>query len=192
MQEPDFAAGANFVLEIDRAAKEAARTIAVLSADYLKASFTQPEWAAAFARDPTGAKKRLVLIRVKPCEVKGLLRQVVYIDIVGLDIERAGQCILDQLAGKSAGGKAPAAAKAPKGKGRTAKTTRIRQTATAGRDVFQAAGDLNLNKKEVVRPVIPREQQHITEAQAAEIRQRLNELGSVMRKPVAARPMGHG
>lgn len=177
MQDPDFVAGSNFVLEMDRAAKEASRTIVVLSEDYLKASFTQPEWAAAFAGDPTGAKKRLVLIRIKPCEVEGLLRQVVYIDIVGLDIDGARQRILDQVVGKSGGGKAPAAAKKSKPTGVSPKRGQLRQTARAGRDVFQAAGDLSVNKKEVVRPVIPREPYHITEAQAAEIRQRLNELG---------------
>lgn len=177
MQDPDFGAGSNFVLEMDRAAKEAARTIAVLSEDYLKASFTQPEWAAAFAGDPTGAEKRLVLIRVKPCEVKGLLRQVVYIDIVGLDIETARERILEQLDGKSGGGKAPTGAKKPTSKRRVPKPSAIQQTATAGRDVLQAAGDINLNKKEVIRPVIPREPHHITEAQAADIRQRLAELG---------------
>jgi hypothetical protein len=177
MQDPDFAAGSNFVLEMDRAAKEASRTIAVLSEDYLKASFTQPEWAAAFAGDPTGAEKRLVLIRVKPCVVEGLLKQVVYIDIVGLDIESARQRILDLLAGKSARGKALATAKKPKAASRRPKAQLIQQTATAGRDVLQAAGDINLNKKEVLRPVLPREPQHITEAQAAEIRERLNELG---------------
>ena len=31
-------------------------TIAVLSETYLKAEFTQPEWAVAFAQDPTGAR----------------------------------------------------------------------------------------------------------------------------------------
>lgn len=178
MQDPDFAAGSNFVLEMDRAAKEVARTIAVLSEDYLKANFTQSEWAAAFAGDPTGAKRRLATIRVKPCEVTGLLKQIVYIDIVGLDIESARQRILDQLEGKSARGKtgtcAPAAKKA---NARSADPKAVQQTATAGRDVFQAAGDLNLNKKEVVRPVIPREPHHITEAQAAEILGRLKELG---------------
>jgi hypothetical protein len=44
----------NFVLRMQEAAAETDLTIAVLSEDYLKAEFTQPEWAAAFARDPTG------------------------------------------------------------------------------------------------------------------------------------------
>jgi hypothetical protein len=84
-----------------------------------------------------------------------LLRQVVYIDIVGLDIESARQRILDQQDGKSAGGKAPTGAKKPKEETRSPKSTRIEQPATVGRDVFQAAGDLNLNKKEIVRRVNP-------------------------------------
>ncbi|MBS0657732.1 MAG: toll/interleukin-1 receptor domain-containing protein [Verrucomicrobia bacterium] len=177
MQDPDFSVGSNFVLEMDRAAKESRRTIAVLSADYLKSSYTQPEWAAAFAGDPTGAQRRLVTIRVKPCELTGLLQQVVYVDIVGLDIESARQRILDQLDGGSVGGLTNGALKPVRKKPQNSKPKSVQQTANAGRDVFQAAGDLNVNKKEVVRPVIPREPHHITEAQAAEIRQRLNELG---------------
>jgi len=52
----DFRAGSNFVLAMDKAAREATRTVAVLSPDYLAAEFTKPEWAAAFAQDPTGEK----------------------------------------------------------------------------------------------------------------------------------------
>jgi len=50
LQAWDFRPGSNFVLDVQRAATEAERTIAVLSPDYLSARFTQPEWAAAFAR----------------------------------------------------------------------------------------------------------------------------------------------
>lgn len=177
MQEPDFQPGSNFVLEMDRAAKEATRTIGVLSKDYLEARFTQPEWAEAFAKDPTGTNRLLVLVRVKPCEAAGLLRQVVHIDIVGLDIESARRQILDQLAGKSGGDTAAKSPKNPASKSRAKKVTLIEQSVTAGRDVFQAGGDINVNKKEVVRPIIPREPHHITERQAAEIRARLTELG---------------
>jgi hypothetical protein len=51
IQASDFGPGANFVLEMDRATREAERTIAVLSPDYLTALFTHPEWAATFAKD---------------------------------------------------------------------------------------------------------------------------------------------
>lgn len=175
MQEPDFEAGSNFVLEMDRAAKEASRTIGVLSEEYLTSRFVQPEWAAAFASDPTGKERRLALIRVKPCQLQGLLRQIVFIDIVGLDIETARTRIIDQLAGNPT---PTASMDAKPVKTRTRKPpARVEQTAIASGDVFQAGGDLSINRKQIVRPVIPREPHHITEEQAAEIRQRLTELG---------------
>ena len=83
IQASDFGPGANFVLEMDRATREAERTIAVLSPDYLTALFTHPEWAAAFAGDPTGKKRKLIPVRVRECQPEGLLAQIVYIDLVG-------------------------------------------------------------------------------------------------------------
>ena len=70
---------------MDTAAKQATRTIAVLSPDYFTSQFTFPEWAAAFKRDPTGGKGLLLPVRVRPCDVEGLLGQVVYIDLVDQD-----------------------------------------------------------------------------------------------------------
>jgi uncharacterized protein YndB with AHSA1/START domain len=54
IQAWDFRPGGNFVLQMQQAASEAERTIAVVSPHYLKSLYTQPEWAAAFAQDPTG------------------------------------------------------------------------------------------------------------------------------------------
>src|SRR5438093_9160503 len=85
IQAWDFRPGANFVVEMQRAAAESRRTIAVLSPDYLDARFTQPEWAAAFAQDPTGEQGLLLPVRVRECELHGLLPQIVYVDLVGLD-----------------------------------------------------------------------------------------------------------
>jgi tetratricopeptide (TPR) repeat protein len=95
LQAWDFRPGSNFVLEMQRAAADAARTVAVLSPDYLTSRFTQPEWAAAFAQDPTGKKGTLVPVRVRECDLKGLLPQIIYIDLVGLDEEAAKQALLD-------------------------------------------------------------------------------------------------
>jgi TIR domain len=89
VQDWDFGAGKNFVLEMQAATTNARRTIAVLSPDFLKSAYTAPEWAAAFAQDPTGAKRKLVPVRVRDCKPTGLLSQVVYIDLVGLDEEAA-------------------------------------------------------------------------------------------------------
>jgi hypothetical protein len=60
LQAWDFVPGSNFVLEMDKAAQQAKRTIAVLSPSYLAASFPQPEWGSAFAGDPSGAERKLV------------------------------------------------------------------------------------------------------------------------------------
>ncbi len=99
LQSQDFHAGSNFVLEMDRAAKETRRTLAVLSSRYLAASFTHPEWAAAFARDPKGLQRLLIPVRIDTCEPTGLLAAVVYIDLVGLAEEAAKTRFLEGIRG---------------------------------------------------------------------------------------------
>lgn len=91
IQAWDFRPGSNFVLGMDKAAD---RTIAVLSPDYLTALYTQPEWAAAFAQDPTGEKQTLVPVRVRGCKLDGLLAQIVYIDLVGTNRFQAREVVL--------------------------------------------------------------------------------------------------
>jgi len=102
LQAWDFAAGSNFVLEMDRAAGQASRTIAVLSPDYLKSQFAAPEWTAAFVKDPEGFGRLLVPVRVYECRIDGLLESVVYIDIVGVDELEARRRLLNGLRGKRA------------------------------------------------------------------------------------------
>lgn len=101
IQAWDFGPGENFVLAMHRAASEAKRTIAVLSPDYLQAKFTAPEWAAAFVQDPTGEQRLLIPVRVKPVQLFGLLKPIVYIDLVGMkDESEAAKRLLDGVAGK--------------------------------------------------------------------------------------------
>ena len=85
----DIRPGANFVMVMQQATLRAHYTIAVLSPDYLAASFTQPEWAAAFAQDPLGEKGLLIPIRVRECDLAGLLPQIVYIDLDGVEHGRS-------------------------------------------------------------------------------------------------------
>jgi nucleoside phosphorylase len=94
VQAWDFRPGANFVLEMQRAAASAQRTIAVLSPEYLTSGFTQPEWAAAFARDPGGTHGYLLPVRVRPCALEGLLPQIIYVDLVDLDESAARRALL--------------------------------------------------------------------------------------------------
>ncbi len=97
IQKWDFAAGGNFVLEMDKAARQCDRTIAVLSPNYFVSSFTPSEWANAFASDPTGNKRQLVPVRVAECDIEGLLRQIVYIDLVGLEEGAARERLLARM-----------------------------------------------------------------------------------------------
>lgn len=95
IQAWDFRPGSNFVLEMQHAASQATRTIAVLSPNFLASRFTQPEWAAAFAQDPTGEKGTLVPVRVRDFEPPGFFKTINYINLVGADEATAKQKLLD-------------------------------------------------------------------------------------------------
>jgi TIR domain/Effector-associated domain 9 len=97
VQAWDFRPGGNFVLDMQRAAAESQKTIAVLSESYLKSSYTQPEWAAAFASDPQSLERKLVPVRVKECKPEGMLRSIVYIDLVDVSEAEAKQRLLEGL-----------------------------------------------------------------------------------------------
>ncbi|WBH18190.1 toll/interleukin-1 receptor domain-containing protein [Sphingomonas radiodurans] len=104
--------GANFVHEMQRASAACERTIAVLSPDYLASMFTQAEWGAAFAADPVGSGRKLVPVRVRMCEPPGLLKSIVYCDLLGLTEELARAKLLRDV---SAGPRRPEAAVFPAG-----------------------------------------------------------------------------
>jgi TIR domain/Effector-associated domain 9 len=97
IQAWDFRPGGNFVLDMQRAAVECKRTIAVLSETYLKSAFTQPEWAAAFVGDPQSIDRKLLPVKVKNCKPDGLLGPIVYVDLVGRSAVEAKQALLDAL-----------------------------------------------------------------------------------------------
>ena len=94
IQEWDFRPGNNFVLEMDKATTESSHTILVLSPNFLKSKFCQPEWAAAFAKDPTGTKRQIIPIRVQPCCIDGLLTSIIHINLVDLDQIKAKEELL--------------------------------------------------------------------------------------------------
>ena len=71
----------------------------MLSASYVNAAYTHPEWASALARDPTGDKRILLPIRVQECTLTGLLAQVVHVDLVGLTEVEAKSRLLSQVQG---------------------------------------------------------------------------------------------
>ncbi|AXA96852.1 toll/interleukin-1 receptor domain-containing protein [Microbacterium sp. PM5] len=94
IQAWDFRPGTNFVLEMDRAAGTAKRTLVVLSPNFMASRFTQPEWAAAFAKDPTGINRTILPVLVAPTETGGLLDQIVHINLLNLSTEDAAAALI--------------------------------------------------------------------------------------------------
>ena len=83
IQAWDFITGSNFVHEMQKGTR-ANRTLLVLSPDYLTSKFTQAEWYAAFAQDPTGEDRKVFAIKVRECHPEGLLSSIIWLNFVGL------------------------------------------------------------------------------------------------------------
>lgn len=97
IQEWDFVAGSNFAFEMDKATKGYKRTIAVLSPDYLNSKFASAEWMQRFAEDPVGENRLLIPVRVRECELTGLLSTIVHVDLVGLGKEEAVRDLIEKI-----------------------------------------------------------------------------------------------
>jgi len=179
MQEADFRPGGNFVLEMDKAATSATRTIAVLSPDFLSSSFTPSEWAAAFARDPKGEHSTLIPVRVRECELTGLLAQIIHIDLVGLDAESAHHRFLSGIH-YALDGQPPTTAASPPRKRRTRSKRNAPKTQTIhGDGNIQVGGDAVFTQTHTVRNTVTPRPTDITEEQHYEIKQQIHELAKI-------------
>jgi tetratricopeptide (TPR) repeat protein len=89
VQVLDIRPGQDFMHEMQQAATQAARTIAVVSPSYLASPFGEAEWRTAFANDPSGARRRLIPVRITADGPTGLLTTRAYIDLVGCDADTA-------------------------------------------------------------------------------------------------------
>jgi hypothetical protein len=76
------------------AAQRVGHTLAVLSPAYLDSEFGGAEWRPAFAADPSGEGRQLILVRVVECRPEGLLKTRVYVDLVGLGERDAAAALL--------------------------------------------------------------------------------------------------
>lgn len=85
IQAWDFEAGNNFILEMHNAIKDSGKIILVLSENYLNSEYCQAEWSAFFNTDPSGKMKNLLPIRISDVKPNGLLSNIVYIDLFGLN-----------------------------------------------------------------------------------------------------------
>ncbi|WP_239309715.1 toll/interleukin-1 receptor domain-containing protein [Frankia sp. Cj3] len=81
VQAWDLVPGTNFVVGMQNGVTRAARTVAVLSEAYGRSQFGTAEWQAAWAADPAGIARRLLVVRVEDCPRPGILGQVVSFDV---------------------------------------------------------------------------------------------------------------
>ncbi|MBI4681008.1 MAG: toll/interleukin-1 receptor domain-containing protein [Nitrospirae bacterium] len=96
----DWGPGNNFILEMQKATELCQHTIIVLSPHFLDSEYTQPEWAQAFAQDPTGENRLLIPVRVANCELNGFFKPLVYIDFLEAppsDKQERREYLIDKL-----------------------------------------------------------------------------------------------
>ena len=97
LQSYDYWARSSMILEMFAVSAIADATIALLSPDFLAESLDRPEWQAAQAQDPDASLGILIPVRVRECDVEGVLPDVDYIDLVGLAESQAGETILSKI-----------------------------------------------------------------------------------------------
>ena len=97
IQAWDFVSGTNWVQSMQAGTRDAARTIAVLSGEYLTSVFGGAEWQAAWASDPAGTGRKLLTVRVADCNRPGLLATVVGVDLFGLSETAAKARLRDMV-----------------------------------------------------------------------------------------------
>ncbi|WP_142388670.1 toll/interleukin-1 receptor domain-containing protein, partial [Bacillus thuringiensis] len=85
----------NFAVLMHQAASKSRHTLALVSNNYLGSQFTLAEWISAFADDPTGERQKLIPIRIEDIKLEGLLKAILYIDLVGKGHEEAAAAILE-------------------------------------------------------------------------------------------------
>ncbi len=84
IQAWDMVPGANWINSMQEGVQRAARTIALLSPEYLSSMYGSVEWQAAWRDDPLGEQRKLIPLRVVECERPGLLGSIVSVDLFGL------------------------------------------------------------------------------------------------------------
>ncbi|MBN2444758.1 MAG: toll/interleukin-1 receptor domain-containing protein, partial [Spirochaetales bacterium] len=93
----DWHAGDNFIAKMHHAIENASYTLIVLSSAYFSSVYTETEWTSVFAKAITGSGQNPVMVRIEDIQPPGLLASRLYIDLVGLDDEKASEQLLGGL-----------------------------------------------------------------------------------------------
>ena len=72
----------SFMGQMQAALESGARTIALLSPNYLASDYCAAEWQSVLAGDPLNKQSRLIVLRIVECEPTGLLKALAYWDLV--------------------------------------------------------------------------------------------------------------
>ena len=104
VQAWDSGPGTNRVHDLRAGTRDAARTIAVLSGDYLTSVYGGAEWQAAWAGDPEGTGRKLLTVRVADCDGPAL-RPAGRADLFGLS-EGTAMARLRLMASEAIAGRA--------------------------------------------------------------------------------------
>ena len=83
IQDWDFKNRA-FMERMHAALTSGARTIALLSPDYLTRDHCAAEWQNTIADDPLNRQSRLIVLRIRPCDPVGLLKSLAFWNLVPL------------------------------------------------------------------------------------------------------------
>jgi tetratricopeptide (TPR) repeat protein len=83
LQDDDFKPGHSFIYQMKLAMDRADHVIALISPQYLAKEFTLKELCSAIADDALGVKRLFIPVRVAPCEIPRLIKDIIYIDFVG-------------------------------------------------------------------------------------------------------------
>jgi hypothetical protein len=121
VQAWDFVPGTNWIQMMQDGVSNSERVIIVMSSDYLASSvFGAAEWQAVWAKDPTGAQRRVLPVRVARCERPGLLTGIVGVDLFDITEPQAHQRLHDAIDHALVGRAKPLTAPAfPAASGRT-------------------------------------------------------------------------
>ena len=174
-QPQDFVPGSNFVSEMHSALQRAQRVIAIVSPAFLDAPFPESEWTAAFARDPVGRNRTLILVRIYDCEPPGLLKPLVYIDLVGLSHDEACEKFLSSIRAAVTGKQVDYR---PMPKLNISPTQGIHQE-LRGDGNIQVAGPLVFTEKHTTRNIVKPGPEHISEKQASRIKGLVAKLAEI-------------
>lgn len=111
IQAWDFLPGQDFAWRMDQAVRDSERLLAVLSPGWLASQHASAEWRDYYRRDPASERALILPMRVRPCEVGGLLGGHVYVDLFDAAEPVARSRLLDAVRAVlpvPAGGPAPA------------------------------------------------------------------------------------